>query len=503
MNNLHPFPAGSRRLWLVYAALSLLAMLPSVPLWLQSPLVLTRFEFDYFLGAYEGERWSIGDPVDFGRAMHFALMLAIGLVYARIALRLWEAAPGSVSVRRVAAYGALLTLVYSLGMPWVSPDVFFYIGTGWLESHYGLNPYLVSMSKVPGALTEPMFANVFPGFLAGTTGYGPVFQKLAAGVAAISLGSDKLALVIYKIVNGLLHGVASWLVYRLAPARMAVPALFLYALNPVILFAIQTCAHNDHFMNVAVLATLMMLKQGRAMWAGVALGVAFSTKYFALIYLPIACLALLIRPMDSRQQRLRAVLLLILGFAAMAALAHLLYPGSADQFMRVASQGIGVFRNSLFHVMVALNFSLVIFELNWLDNYFSYARVANELKLAYVLGYSVLLAVYVRRLREEWLMALAELCLLSTLLYFVLVNATNQEWYLTWLMGFACITAGKAELALLLRFSTLFLPFVIFTVKGHVPAILFSNVLLYALVCYASLAYYLGQRRHFGVPWRS
>ena len=38
----------------------------------------------------------------------------------------------------IVKFAACVGVVFSIGLPWVSPDVFFYIGTGWLDWHYGM-----------------------------------------------------------------------------------------------------------------------------------------------------------------------------------------------------------------------------------------------------------------------------------------------------------------------------------------------------------------------------
>ena len=204
-----------RRLTWLYAAYlagAVLTMAMSARLWWQSPMVLTPYEFDYFLGYFRGSGANVvAERVLQGRALHLVLFGALGVLYAAIVLTLarW---PDVVPVRRIAVASGAVALAFVVGMPWVSPDVFFYIGTGWVDAHHGLNPYQHPMASVPGHGSDPMFANVHPPFLTGTTSYGPLFQKLAGGIAALSGGSVKLALGLHKAFYLLLHGVASLLV---------------------------------------------------------------------------------------------------------------------------------------------------------------------------------------------------------------------------------------------------------------------------------------------------
>jgi len=87
-------------------------------------------------------------------------------------------------------------------MPWVSPDIFYYIGTGWLDGHYGLSPYLHTMTEVPQFREEEMFQNVHPPFLRGPTAYGPLFQILSKGLSFASGGRELLALSLRPLACG-------------------------------------------------------------------------------------------------------------------------------------------------------------------------------------------------------------------------------------------------------------------------------------------------------------
>ena len=75
-----------------------------------------------------------------------------------------------------------------------------------------------------------------------------------------------------------------------------------------------------------------------------------------------------------------------------------------------------------------------------------------------------------------------ELCLVATLMYFLVVNTTNMERYLTWLMGFAFVLPGRAARALGWRLGTYFLPLVIYTVYGLLSTQLLANTALFLLL---------------------
>jgi len=115
-------------------------------------------------------------------------------------------------------------------------------------------------------------------------------------------------------------------------------------------------------------------------------------------------------------------------------------------------------------------------------------------------GYALLCWRYLPRLRREPLQAGVELCLIATLLYFMLVNISNQEWYLTWLMGFAFALPSEAARVLALRLSVGFVPLVIFTVKNERWVVSAANTALYLLVLACGWVYL---RRQLAAPPRA
>jgi alpha-1,6-mannosyltransferase len=479
--------AGDReltRLLTAYAVAVLLLVCVSARLWWQSPLTLIAYEFDYFLGLFaSADQARIARWLLWGRVLHALGFVLVGGLYLALVRRLVQA-PEALSERSIATWALLVSLLFAFGMPWVSPDVFFYVGTGWVESHYGLSPYLTSVTDVPGFAHDEMFANIFPGFLDGTTSYGPLFQKLAALLAGLSGGNEKLALALYKVAALALHAGCSVLVWRLAPAAFRGVALFSYAANPLICFSVLTCAHNDHWMNLFVLLALLAVTRRHWLWAGVALGAAFGIKYFPVVFFPVFGLAALVQKRESGgiARNVADAARFTSGFAAAIVLAYLLYPEALKAFSNVATSGIAIYRNCVYYFIDVLTvfalphlFGLPTFQA-------TYQNVGVSLRLAYVALYGIMLLGLADRLREDAFRGIAEACLAAIVLYFILVDNTNQEWYLTWLMGFALVLPFARARTLAWRLSAWFLPLVIFTVKNPWPIWFIANVALYCLV---------------------
>jgi alpha-1,6-mannosyltransferase len=476
--------AGLTRLLLAYAVVVLLLMLVSARLWFQSPLMLIQHEFDYFLGLFESPDPMLSETwVGLGRRLHLFGCVLVGALYLVVVKKL-VLFPSTLSTRGIVGWSATVSVFFAVGMPWVSPDVFFYIGTGWLQSHFGLSPYIASAMDVPGFEHDQMFANIYPGFLGSTTAYGPLFQKLAAVLAGLSGGDEKLALALHKLAALGLHAACSALVWRLAPANFKRVALFSYAANPLICFSVLTCAHNDHWMNLFVLLALFAVSGRHWVLAGVALGAAFGIKYFPLVFVPVFGLAALVQQRESGGTARNALdaTKFIVGFVGVLALTYLPDPNALKAFSNVATTGITVYRNSVYHLIdVVTAWALPVFfhKQGFLA---TYQNVGVFLRGAYVVLYGILLLALVDRLRRDTLRGVAEACLAVAVLYFLLVNTGNQEWYLTWLMGLALVLPYDRARSLAWWLSACFLPLVIFTVRNPPPIWFIANVALYCLV---------------------
>ena len=475
---------GLTKLLATYAVVVLLMVLVSARLWWQSPLDLIDHEFDYFLGLFASPDPALSETwVALGRRLHLFGFVLVGALYL-VAVKRLAKSPSALDTRHIVAWSAVVSLFFAIGMPWVSPDVFFYIGTGWLESHYGVSPYVTSALAVPAAGQDQMFANIYPGFLGSTTAYGPLFQKLAAALAGLSGGNEKLALALHKVAALALHGACSALVWRLAPANFKRVALLSYAANPLICFSVLTCSHNDHWMNLFVLLALLAVSGRYWVLTGAALGAAFGIKYFPLVFVPVFGLAALVQQRESggTARNVLDAAKFMAGFAGVLALSYLPDPNALKAFTNVATTGITVYRNSVYHlidVMTAWALPVLFNKPGFLA---TYQNAGVFLRGAYVVIYGIVLLAFVDRLRRDTLRGVAEACLAVTVLYFLLVNTCNQEWYLTWLMGLALVLPHDRARSLAWWLSACFLPLVIFTVNNPAPIWFIANVALYCLV---------------------
>jgi hypothetical protein len=193
----------------------------------------------------------------------------------------------------------------AIAPPLFSRDVFSYLAQGALVRH-GFDAYLVG----PSALADDLTLNVPPVWQDTPAPYGPVFLRVAAGV--VGLTDEHTVLGVLGLRALAIGGVL--LIVRCLPALAArvgadpASALWLGALNPLVLIHLVAGAHNDALMIGLMLAGLRLATRGSMAAAIGLIGTATLIKAPAVVAL--ACVAQLwaVR-LSGRLQLMRAAAL--------------------------------------------------------------------------------------------------------------------------------------------------------------------------------------------------
>lgn len=115
--------------------------------------------------------------------------------------------------------------------------------------------------------------------------YGPLLQWVFAAahtVAPGSLGGVQAIVLLADMAVLLL----------LARQQIGVRMVLLYALHPLVLKEAMASAHPDGLVALWLLLAMLAWQRGRALWVGVALGLAVGTKVAALVALPLLVLCM-------------------------------------------------------------------------------------------------------------------------------------------------------------------------------------------------------------------
>ena len=152
----------------------------------------------------------------------------------------------------------LANVIFALGPPLISQDVFGYLAFGRMGALHGLDPYTHFPSQAP---TDPAFG--FLGWPFLHSPYGPLFTLVGYAVAPLGLAGG---LWVYKALAALASLAAVALIARAAGERghsRRWAAAFV-GLNPVLLALAVGGAHNDTLILLTIGLALALSASARA-----------------------------------------------------------------------------------------------------------------------------------------------------------------------------------------------------------------------------------------------
>ena len=193
-------------------------------------------------------------------------------------------------------FAIAFSLVGLFTIPFDSTDVFFYMATGWAQTHYQINPYSTSLRETTGADDDPMIHNRWMErsrnpWVDLPLAYGFLFAVVVRAIAWLGHGHFWTTLVLFKLLNLLTHaGTAAllWKSSRFLPDVNPKTVLYLYAWNPFVVLEYLANVHNDILVGFLIALAVYALLSGRLFWTIPALAAAGLVKYVTFILVPFA-----------------------------------------------------------------------------------------------------------------------------------------------------------------------------------------------------------------------
>lgn len=275
----------------------------------------------------------------------FALITILFLVYILIAKKRNQIFKNN---KQIFILIALVSILFAIVIPYTSTDVYSYIANGWSAAHYGENPYYVSTGEIVDATkqNEPMFNKVANCWRYETVVYGPLWTGISTVLSWLSFGNIDIALIIFKIVNLIVHLLNCVLIYKITRKKLFV---ILYGLNPFILFEALSNVHNDIFIILFILLAIYFTIRKKKLFLAVAfVALATAIKYLAILVLPFIILYY-VRKKDVKQ-RIAYCILYGIEFVAIIALFYLFYMEDLSVFAGLFMQQ-GKYNRSIFYIL--------------------------------------------------------------------------------------------------------------------------------------------------------
>lgn len=456
-----------------YALLAVLAGIPSFFAWFREPFVITRHEFDFSLGwLASGTGLTPLVWVKVGYLVHLLLLSGLGWMFYRIIMA--ETRENTPLTPREYLRWAVMAVPFLGYLPWLSPDVFCYLGIGWIQSAHGMDPYTQMNFQAPDFPGHPIYGNILSPWNYVITPYGPLFLRFMDWVTAWGHGNERVCLLILKAAFLGLHLLNAWLAVLIARhlgMKTRATALF-FLLHPALLFCYVGRLQNDILLASCLMAGILFLLRNRPWLAMACFAAGSGFKYVPILMLP--CFLVYTMRGDWRPASILRTAGLAAFFAALCFLPHLLFEGGPAGFWQMLTS-----KNQLQVNLVHWFLGGMLSQLGIMD-FPVFNRLTHGL---FFLVYAWLGIGLVRKGADIRPGDLFQTLFLMFLGYFILTSTRIHEWYAGWfivcLFGINRLDYFRAGLVLCLGLQSL----PILHGLRSVPLNLTGWLLVFLLVC--------------------
>ena len=267
---------------IMFIVISIMMIIPSIIYLIQNK---TIFGFDIYYNFFINEE----SNKILSTTIYLLLFISITLLY----LKMIKTKNLFNSIREILKYVAIIGCIFIVMLPWTSSDIFYYMGVGELDAVYNQNPYYVTMEDYyeqnKENIDDEILAQGANNYWASTTlVYGPIAQVLFKVCSGLSFKNIDLCIVIFKLLNLIIHVVNCYLIYKISGRKKFA---IIYGLNPFILLEFIGNVHNDIIIVFFVLLTLYyLIKKKNILVSVLFLALGTGIKYFTVLLLPIIIL---------------------------------------------------------------------------------------------------------------------------------------------------------------------------------------------------------------------
>lgn len=191
-------------------------------------------------------------------------------------------------VKEIIIFLIIVSVIFGIAIPYMTSDIFYYLGIGWLDSNYHENPYYSTVYNKMQEIQNDEILNSTGYWSKTTCVYGPLWQLISKGISTLSFGSVTIGIYMYKFIAIIIHVLNAMLIYKICKKKSF---MLLYGLNPMVLFHMITNVHNDIYVVFLLLLSIYFIKRKKNIWLSlIALGLSVAIKYFTILFFPFLVL---------------------------------------------------------------------------------------------------------------------------------------------------------------------------------------------------------------------
>ena len=319
--------------------------------------------------------------------------------------------------KQVMIFIIIISFIFMMILPYLSSDIYYYIGDSWLCSKYHENPYYTTVNNLQNSGINDEILNNTGYWKNTTTVYGPLYNIIAIFLSYLSFGNITLALFIFKITSLIIHIFNTYIFGKLTNSKKYT---LLYGLNPLILLELLSNVHNDIYLILFLLLALYFLIRKK----NISLTILFLALSMTIKFSTVLLIPFILIYCYRKESIIKRILYCILSGIAILCIVILFYmPFYKDIsiFTNMLVQGKRFSQSLMALLMVKLKGNM----------FFS---IINSLKLPVfvVLYISILLKLlFKEKIRLKNIMNRYNLISII----FILICLTNfQKWYMLWLI---------------------------------------------------------------------
>lgn len=328
-------------------------------------------------------------------------------------------------VKQIYKYVLAISAIFVFVVPFWSSDIFYYLGIGRLESKYKQNPYYVDMKTYVdnnnvNIESDTVMQKGYNNYWSNTTVvYGAFWTFICSVVSALSLGSVDFGLLLFKILNLIIHILNCYLIYKISRKKIFP---LIYGLNPFILIEGIANVHNDLFVVFFMLLAIYEVFRKKKLTLGLlSLALATDIKYFSVLLLPF----LIVYHFRDENIKTRIFKCIKFGiiFLAFAIIPYLIYIKDLSVFLGIYTQNEKLAKGLYLFVSTYFNGSGNAVEIVKTTAYFLFTALYATTCLVTIFAKKV---TFYKLNRELFYYLIAFLFLLIT---------NFQPWYFMWLVS--------------------------------------------------------------------
>lgn len=353
-----------------------------------------------------------------------------------------------------------------------SSDIYNYIFSAKILTHYHQNPFLIAPINFPN---DQLINLIQKKSINESLVYGPLWLIISIIPTILSNGIIFLGILFFKLLAILFNVGICFFIFKIIEIikpNYKYLGTMLYMFNPLILFEAANNGHNDITMMFFVILSIFVWLKKKYYLSLILLICSVLIKFITILLLPIFVLITL-NKFNKLNLKIKFFINSIIIFCAIMALSYFLIGGTPDMFLGINRQFKTIslaYTSFLPLILIAITKGANIILIKKIS-YFVFALL-----------YAVILGLIFFN-KKSGITNLLKYYFAAFLLYFLTANFSFMQWYFLWMLPFVIILGKHKTMMLITIFALMSYSFFIylfgylFLILGAAYYFIYKNVI--------------------------